>query len=794
MGMLDPQGCTWRLPALLSPPDAEKTPGYWNKGARRRLELALALQPAAQRAKNIILFMGDGMGLSTMSAARIYKGQLAGASGEESVLAMETFPHMALAKTYTIDRQVPDSAGTGTAYLCGVKANAKTLGLSGAAVYGKCHTTFGNEVDSVLHRARLAGKSVGIVTTTRVQHASPGAAYAHSASRSWYADANMPKEALQDGCKDIAYQLVHNTDINVILGGGRMYMTPRQTPDPEYPEDPDQNGTRKDGRNLIAEWLSAKQGARYVWDKKGLDAVKDDSVSHLMGRSITGCFLPSPVAMLPPPLSGGSTDPSIVEMTEKAIRILRRNPKGFFLFVEGGRIDHGHHSGRAKQALMEAVMLDRAVARAGELTSPADTLTVVTADHSHVFTFGGSTPRGNSIFGLAPKKAKDKRAYTSILYGNGPGYSIRDGARPAASLPAAEDKDYRQQAAVPLETETHSGEDVVVLAQGPMAHLFHGVQEQHYIAHTMAYAACLEPYATEPGCRAARRASHGPRCSPQPLLALLALCMAALTGRAEEENPSFWYKQAAAAIDASFNIQPRIHEAKNLIIFLGDGFGVPSITATRILKAQQQGKLGPETPLALDAFPYMALSKTYNVDRHVPDSAGTGTAYLCGVKGNYKTIGVSAAARYGECSTTFGNEVISVMERARKAVYGLTWTQKQPVRTQRPWLVWWGGAGGHHCPPSPPSLPSTVQFDYQPQAAVPLESETHGGEDVAILAKGPMAHLFHGVQEQTYVAHAMAYAACIEPYTDCRQRNSGPGTRGAPLALLLPALLLHLFR
>ncbi|KFW81460.1 Intestinal-type alkaline phosphatase 1, partial [Manacus vitellinus] len=459
-------------------PDAEKSPSYWNKGARRRLELALALQPAAQRTKNIILFMGDGMGLSTMSAARIYKGQLAGGSGEESVLAMETFPHMALAKTYTIDRQVPDSAGTGTAYLCGVKANAKTLGLSGAATYGKCRTTFGNEVDSILHRARLAGKSVGIVTTTRVQHASPGAAYAHSASRSWYADANMPKEALRDGCKDIAYQLVHNTDINVILGGGRMYMTPKRTPDPEYPEDPDQNGTRKDGRDLIAEWLSAKQGARYVWDKKGLDAVEDDSVSHLMGRSITACTTGN--ASSCPPLSRGA---------DRDTKQPQHGPSS-----PCGRIDHGHHSGRAKQALMEAVMLDQAVARAGELTSPLDTLTVVTADHSHVFTFGGNTPRGNSIFGLAPKKAKDKRAYTSILYGNGPGYNIRDGGRPAASLPAAEDKDYRQQAAVPLETETHSGEDVVVLAQGPMAHLFHGVQEQHYIAHAMAYAACLEPY------------------------------------------------------------------------------------------------------------------------------------------------------------------------------------------------------------------------------------------------------------------------------------------------------------
>ncbi|NXV29116.1 PPBI1 phosphatase, partial [Rissa tridactyla] len=541
----DPQGaqCPRMPPPLLSPPDSEKTPSYWNEGARRSLELALALQPAARRAKNIILFMGDGMGLPTMSATRIYKGQLAGGSGEETILAMETFPHVALAKvsgaapgaallplpetplipacfqTYTIDRQVPDSAGTGTAYLCGVKANAKTLGLSGAAVYGKCRTSFGNEVDSILHRARLAGKSVGIVTTTRVQHASPGAAYAHSASRSWYADTNMPKEALRDGCKDIAYQLVHNTDINVILGGGRMYMTPKRTPDPEYPEDPAQNGTRKDGVDLIAEWLSAKQGARYVWDKKGLDTVEDDSVSHLMG-------LFEPKDMKYELNRNASTDPSIVEMTEKAIRILRRNPNGFFLFVED-EIDHGHHSGRAKQALMEAVMLDRAVARAGELTSPSDTLTVVTADHSHVFTFGGNTLRGNSILGLAPKKAKDKRAYTSILYGNGPGYSIRDGARPAASLPAAEDKDYRQQAAVPLESETHSGEDVVVLAQGPMAHLFHGVQEQHYIAHAMAYAACIEPYATEPGCGAARRASHGTQCSPQPLLALLALCVAA---------------------------------------------------------------------------------------------------------------------------------------------------------------------------------------------------------------------------------------------------------------------------
>ncbi|XP_061493520.1 intestinal-type alkaline phosphatase 1-like isoform X2 [Rhineura floridana] len=473
------------------------------------------------RAKNIILFLGDGMGVPTISASRIYKGQLAGGSGEETVLAMEKFPYVALSKTYNVDRQVPDSAGTGTAYLCGVKSNAKTLGLSAAAVYGKCTSTFGNKVDSILHRAKLSGKSVGIVTTTRVQHASPGAAYAHSANRSWYSDANMSRDAIQQGCKDIAYQLVHNTDINVILGGGRIYMMPQQTPDPEYPTD--WNGTRKDGLNLIEKWLSGKEGAQYVWNKSGLAAVNENSTNYLMG-------LFEPQDMKYELERDNSTDPSIVEMTEKAVQILRRNPNGFFLFVEGGKIDHGHHDGKAKQALTEAVMMDLAVERALQLTNASETLTVVTADHSHVFTFGGSTPRGNNIFGLAPKRATDKRSYTSILYGNGPGYTLKNGSRPDVRSEAFEDKNYQQQAAVPLSSETHGGEDVAIMAQGPMAHLFHGIQEQNYIAHVMAYAGCIKPYHVHPECPQHARSEgvhEGSGClarSPHyPLLALLAL-------------------------------------------------------------------------------------------------------------------------------------------------------------------------------------------------------------------------------------------------------------------------------
>ncbi|KAG2463284.1 PPBI phosphatase, partial [Polypterus senegalus] len=353
------------------------------------------------------------------------------------------------------------------------------------------------------------GKSVGIVTTTRVQHASPGAAYAHIVNRDWYSDADMPASELNAGCKDIAFQLINNTDINVILGGGRKYMTPNGTKDPEYDKDSSQSGTRLDGRNLIEEWLKQRQvwassslpklsshlvaekcqqGAKYVWNKSDFDKVDVKTTDYLMG-------LFEPGDMKYELDRDNTTDPSLIEMTEKAIRILSKNPKGFYLFVEDkGRIDHGHHDGKAKYALTEAVIFDRTIQRSSELISDLDTLSVVTADHSHVFTFGGYTLRGNSIFGFAPENASDKKPYTSILYGNGPGYAVENGNRPLVNISTAENKDYTQQAAVPLDSETHGGEDVAIFAKGPMAHLFHGVQEQSYIPHVMAYAACIDPY------------------------------------------------------------------------------------------------------------------------------------------------------------------------------------------------------------------------------------------------------------------------------------------------------------
>ncbi|XP_036919467.1 intestinal-type alkaline phosphatase-like [Sturnira hondurensis] len=497
-------------------PAEEKDPAFWNRQAAQTLDASKKLQPIQTTAKNLILFLGDGMGVSTVTAARILKGQVNGKLGPETPLAMDQFPYTALAKTYNVDRQVPDSAGTATAYLCGVKANYQTIGVSAAAQYNQCNTTRGNEVTSVMQRAKNAGKSVGVVTETRVQHASPAGTYAHVVNREWYSDADMPPAALEEGCRDIATQLISNVDIDVILGGGRKYMFPKGTPDPEYPGEAAQSGVRLDKRNLVQEWLAKHQAGQYVWNRTALiQASQDTSVTHLMG-------LFEPEDMKYEVYRDSVRDPSLTEMTEAALRVLSRNPRGFYLFVEGGRIDHGHHAGRAYLALSETVSFDDAISKASQLTSEKDTLTLITADHSHVFTFGGYTLRGSSIFGLAPSRATDGKSYTSILYGNGPGFALSGGPRPNVSDSESGDPEYKQQAAVPLLSETHGGEDVVVFARGPQAHLVRGVQEQHFVAHVMAFAACLEPYTA---CDLSGAARPGPSGSPSLVLIAGALLL-----------------------------------------------------------------------------------------------------------------------------------------------------------------------------------------------------------------------------------------------------------------------------
>jgi alkaline phosphatase len=215
-------------------------------------------------------------------------------------------------------------------------------------------------------------------------------------------------------------------------------------------------------------------------------------------------------------------EPSLSEMTVRAIEILSRNPKGFFLMVEGGKIDHAHHDGNAYRALTETIELSNAVRAALAAVDPDETLVLVTADHGHTMITGGYPTRGNPILGKVvenddqgapvPDYARDGTGnpFTTLSYANGPGYTGADSVQPEgpkrwteedASAQQGitqgtpdlthvdtEDPSYLQTAAVPLKSETHSGADVPVYAIGPGAALVHGVQEQSYLYYAMAAA------------------------------------------------------------------------------------------------------------------------------------------------------------------------------------------------------------------------------------------------------------------------------------------------------------------
>ncbi|KAF4523183.1 hypothetical protein B566_EDAN002441, partial [Ephemera danica] len=165
--------------------------------------------------------------------------------------------------------------------------------------------------------------------------------YAHSASRYWEDDSKITPNARKT-CKDIARQLVEDDpgrNINVLLGGGRRHWLPKVANDPEAVKE---EGRRLDGRNLIEDWLRDKKKrnirAQYVWNKGQFDAVDPASVDHLLGL-----FSYTHLDFEADRDQSDNGDPSLANMTRKAIEILQKNPHGFFLFIEGKKIFTIHH-------------------------------------------------------------------------------------------------------------------------------------------------------------------------------------------------------------------------------------------------------------------------------------------------------------------------------------------------------------------------------------------------------------------------------------------------------------------
>lgn len=492
-------------PASLSPDSPPETKETFFARGRAAVERNALLRPQDREARNVILFVGDGMGVTTVTAARILAGQQKGMQGEENELSFERFPYLALSKTYQVNQQVPDSAPTMTAMVTGSKTNQDMLSVA-PSVIGDDFAAAArpeNRLRTILEQAEERGLWTGVVSTARLTHATPAACYAHTPDRDAESDADLarisPKAAAAD-YPDVARQLLEvairptrmngkeSRGLEVALSGGRAKFLLAADPDPEYP---DLKGERKD-RDLTAEWTA--RGGAYVFDQAGFDAVDPVTTGPVLGL-----FEPSYMQFELDRPRDRAGEPSLTEMTEKAIRILERGPRGFFLMVEAGRIDLGHHAGNAARALNDTVELSRAVERAVQLVGD-DTLIVVTADHSHVFTMSGYPMRGNPIFGLVvaidettglprdePYRSKrDGKPYTTLGYANGPG--AVQGERADLSAVDTQAPDFRQQAVVPLDSETHGGEDVAIYARGPQAHLFQGTMEQNAIYWVMARA------------------------------------------------------------------------------------------------------------------------------------------------------------------------------------------------------------------------------------------------------------------------------------------------------------------
>jgi len=440
-------------------------PGFWLASSKQWLADQVKRPLVPGKAKNVVFFLGDGMGVSTLTTARVHKGQQRAGmvGGEQEKLVFEQFPHLALVRTYCYDTTVADSACSATSYLCGVKGNYETVGVSAEVKLGDCaaQQVPENRVSSLLAWAQEKGKATGVVTTDSLTGASPAGTYAHAADRDWENDELTPA-----GCEDIASQLVSEQtgrQFKVILGGGDQHFR-----------------RRGDGRDLTKEWMEGRKGGKLVTNREELNNANASNTEFLFGL-----FADDEMSYRLDVDEKTNKEPSLAEMTAKAVELLEGTEQGFVLFVESALIDKAHHEGWARKATQEVLELERAVEVVLNMTDPLSTLTIVTADHSHGITLSGYPKRGTDIFGYDPAAPE----YLSLMYATGPGHKGENWN--LLEEPKLGDKDFRFPSTVHRDSAAHQGEEVALYAIGPGAQYFQGLLQQYMVPHILSYASCI---------------------------------------------------------------------------------------------------------------------------------------------------------------------------------------------------------------------------------------------------------------------------------------------------------------
>lgn len=427
-----------------------------------------AAQVHAADAKNLIFFLGDGMGPVTVTSARIYGGEKAGLEiPEQYKLSMEQLRYAARVRTYSQDAQTTDSAPGMAGYITGSKSKNEVISMSpdthangpdGSAYQSGGDSTCpasgnGTPVDTLLEIMKADGRGTGVVSTTRITHATPATAYAHVCNRN--AENTIAAQMVPGGA---GYNAKLGEDgLDVVLGGGRRHFLPDTA-----------GGNRHDARDLLSEMQAG--GYQYVSTGSELAVVNTATTDKLLGL-----FNSSDLNYELDRVKNSVDEPSLAQMTEAAIDVLARNEKGYFLLVEGGRIDHALHGTNAKRALEDTLAFDAAIEKALEKVDLADTLIVVTADHDHVMAFNGYPRIANPILGLLhsyqggdePATDADGKPFTTLVFGNGGG--ARQAIRDDLGTVDTQADDYLQEVGVKLGTpgsETHGSGDVMLFADG----------------------------------------------------------------------------------------------------------------------------------------------------------------------------------------------------------------------------------------------------------------------------------------------------------------------------------------
>ncbi|MBN2391993.1 MAG: alkaline phosphatase [Anaerolineae bacterium] len=276
--------------------------------------------------RNVILFIGDGMGPEQVRAAGMYQGGAAG------TLVMESFPYSSTMTTYSANSAVTDSAASATAMATGHKVNNGVLSITWPGD--------GRELETLLERFHRHCKRAALVTTTYATHATPAAFGAHELSRNY--------------TNNIACDYLVQTRPDVLFGGGANALNP-------------DNATAA--------------GYTVVFNRTEMRAVRpplDMPVSGQFGDT----HLPYEYDYFIGADSGYNTLPHLSEMVTTALVLLEHTPDGFFIMVEGGRIDHAGHANDIARTVFEVLEFDRAIEVAYTwAVSRTDTLIIVTADH-----------------------------------------------------------------------------------------------------------------------------------------------------------------------------------------------------------------------------------------------------------------------------------------------------------------------------------------------------------------------------------------------------------------------------